>query len=47
MKKVHQAFQKGNKWVRKTKWELDVDDYIGAMVFIVVVGFVVIRTLIG
>ena len=47
MKKVHQATRKGNKWVRKTKWELDVEDCIGAAVFLIVVGFVVIRSLIG
>lgn len=47
MKKIHQAIKKGRKWVRRTKWELDVEDYIGMMVFIVVVGFVVVRSLIG
>jgi hypothetical protein len=47
MRKIHQAIKKNNKWVRRTKWELDVEDYIGIVVFIVVVGFVVIRSLIG
>lgn len=47
MRKIHQAIKKGDKWVRRTKWELDVEDYIGMLVFIVVVGFVVIRSLIG
>ena len=48
MKKIHQASRKnGNKWVRKTKWKLDADDYIGLMVFLLVGGFVIIRSLIG
>lgn len=47
MKKVHQASRKGNKWVRKTKWELDAEDYIGGLIFLTVVGFVIIRILIG
>ena len=47
MKKVHQATRKGSKWVRKTKWQLDAEDYIGALIFLIVVGFVVIRCLIG
>lgn len=47
MKKIHQATRKGNKWVRKTKWELDVDDYIGGLIFLCVVGFVVIKIVLG
>ena len=47
MKKIHQATRKGNKWVRKTRWQLDVEDYIGALVFLIVVGFVVIRIVLG
>lgn len=47
MKKLHQATRKGNKWVRRTKWELDVEDYVSIGIFVVVVGFVVIRSLIG
>lgn len=47
MRKIHQAIKKGSKWVRRTKWELDVEDYIGMVVLVVVVGFVVIRSLIG
>lgn len=47
MKKLHQATRKGNKWVRRTKWELDVEDYVSIGIFVVVVGFVVIRGLIG
>lgn len=47
MKKVHQATRKGNKWVRRTKWELDVEDLLGGLVFLLVVGFVIIRSLIG
>ena len=47
MKKLHQATRKGNKWVRRTKWELDVEDYVSIGIFVMVVGFVVIRSLIG
>ena len=47
MKKVHQAKQRGNKWVRKTRWQLDAEDCIGALIFVLVIGFVVIRSLIG
>ena len=47
MKKVHQATRTGNKWVRRTKWELDVEDYIAIGIFAMVVGFVVIRVLLG
>ena len=47
MKKIHQATRKGNKWVRRTKWELDVSDYVAIGIFAMVVGFVVIRSLIG
>jgi len=47
MRKIHQAIKKGDKWIRRTKWELGAEDYIGMAVFIVVVGFVVIRSLIG
>lgn len=47
MKKIHQATRKGNKWVRKTRWQLDVEDCIGALVFLIVVGFVVIRIVLG
>ena len=43
MKKLHQATRKGNKWVRRTKWELDVEDYVSIGIFVMVVGFVVIR----
>ena len=47
MRKIHQATRKGNKWVRRTKWELDVEDYIGIGIFAMVMGFVVIRVLLG
>lgn len=47
MKKIHQATRKGNKWVRRTKWELDVEDYVSLGIFVMVVGFVVIRVLLG
>lgn len=47
MKKVHQAKKVGNKWVRRTKWELDVEDYVSIGIFAMVVGFVVIRVLLG
>lgn len=47
MKKVHQAKQRGNKWVRKTRWQLDAEDCIGVLIFVLVIGFVVIRSLIG
>lgn len=47
MKKVHQATRKGNKWVRRTKWEWDVEDFVSLGIFVAVVGFVVIRLLIG
>ncbi len=47
MKKLHQATRKGNKWVRRTKWELDVEDYVSIGIFVMVVGFVVIRVLLG
>ncbi|MBO5921091.1 MAG: hypothetical protein J6Q48_01720 [Bacteroidaceae bacterium] len=47
MKKIHQAYKRGNKWVRRTKWELDVEDYVSLGIFVMVVGFVVIRVLLG
>ena len=47
MKKIHQATRKGNKWVRKTRWQMDTEDVLCALVLLVVVGFVVIRSLIG
>ena len=47
MKKIHQAYKRGNKWVRGTKWELDVEDYVSLGIFVMVVGFVVIRVLLG
>lgn len=47
MKKIHQAIQRGNRWIRKTKWQLDAEDYIGALIFILVLGFVGIRVLVG
>ena len=47
MRKVHQATRKGNKWVRKTKWELETEDILCGLVCLIVVGFVVIRSLIG
>lgn len=47
MKKVHQATRKGNKWVRKTKWQLETEDFLCGLFFLIVVGFVVIRSLIG
>lgn len=47
MRKVHQAKKVGDKWVRRTKWELDVEDYVSIGIFVVVVGFVVIRSLLG
>ena len=47
MKKVHQASRKGSKWVRKTKWQLDVEDYVGIAVFLLIGGYVLIRSLIG
>lgn len=47
MRKVHQAKKVGRKWVRRTKWELDVEDYIGIGIFAMVMGFVVIRVLLG
>lgn len=47
MKKIHQATRKGNKWVRRTKWELEVEDYVSIGIFVMVVGFVVIRVLLG
>jgi hypothetical protein len=47
VKKIHQAHKRGNKWVRRTKWELDVEDYVSIGIFVMVVGFVVIRVLLG
>ena len=47
MKKIHQATRKGNKWVRKTRWQLDAEDILCGLFFLIVVGFVVIRSLIG
>ena len=47
MRKIHQATRKGNKWVRRTKWEWDVEDYVSIGIFAMVVGFVVIRVLLG
>lgn len=47
MKKIHQATRKGNKWVRKTKWQLDTEDCICGLIFLMIVGFVIIRSLIG
>lgn len=47
MKKIHRATKRGNRWVRKSKWELDTEDYIGALIFILVIGFVGIRVLLG
>ena len=48
MKKVHRAVQKGpNKWEKRTGWKLDVDDIVSLAILSIVVGFVVIRSLIG
>lgn len=47
MKKIHQATRKGNKWVRKTKWQLDAEDYIGGLIFLIVVGYVIVRGVFG
>ena len=47
MKKVHQATRKGNKWVKRTKWELEAEDVFCGLVLLTVVGFVIIRSLIG
>lgn len=48
MKKVHRAVQKGpNKWEKKTGWKLDAEDIASLAILLVVVGFVVIRSLIG
>ena len=47
MKKIHQATRKGNKWVRKTRWQLDTEDVLCSLVLLIVVGFVIIRSLIG
>ena len=48
MKKVHQAKQVGkNKWVKKTHWKLDVDDIFGFLITACVLGFVLIRVILG
>ena len=48
MKKVHRAVQKGpNKWEKKTGWRLDADDIVSLAILLIVIGFVVIRSLIG
>jgi hypothetical protein len=48
MKKIHRAVQKGpNKWEKRTGWKLDVDDIVSLAILSIVVGFVVIRSLIG
>lgn len=48
MKKVHWAVQKGqNRWERKTGWLLDVDDIVSLAILLIVIGFVVIRSLIS
>lgn len=48
MKKVHQATQRGkNKWVRRTKWKLDVDDIVGLVIFVLILSFVGIHLLLG
>lgn len=47
MKKVHQAKKVGNKWVRRTKWELGAGDYVGLGIFAMVVGYVIARVMLG
>ena len=47
MKKLYQATRKGNKWVRKTKWELEAEDCIGFVICVLVLGYVVVRVLLG
>lgn len=47
MKKIHQATRKGNKWVRKTKWEFETEDILCTLFFLLIGGFVIIRSLIG
>ena len=48
MKKIHRAVQKGpNKWEKKTGWRLDVDDIVSLAILLIVIGFVVIRSVIS
>lgn len=47
MKKVHRAVQKGrNKWEKKTGWEWEVNDFISLGILLIIVGYVVVRSLI-
>lgn len=48
MKKIHRAVQKGpNKWEKRTGWKLDVDDIVSLAILLIVIGFVVIRSVIS
>ena len=48
MKKVHRAVQKGpNKWEKRTGWQFDADDVVSLAILLIVVGFVVVRSIIG
>lgn len=48
MKKIHRAVQKGpNKWEKKTGWRPDVDDIVSLAILLIVIGFVVIRSVIS
>lgn len=48
MKKVHQAKKVGeNRWRRKTFYVPTKTDVIGILVFTFVIGYVVIRSIVG
>lgn len=48
MKKIHRAVQKGpNKWEKKTGWHMETDDIVSLAILLIIVGFVVVRSIIG
>ena len=48
MRKIYWAKQTGgNKWERKTKWQMETEDFICFFVLVVIAGYVVVRAIIG
>ena len=47
MKKVHWVTRKGNRWVRRTRWQLEAEDKLVLVVFVIILGIVVFRGVFG
>ena len=48
MKKVHRAVQKGpNKWEKRTGWEWEAEDFVSLGILLIIVGYVVVRSILS